>query len=148
MSLINLGLCYAEGFGVEKDYAKAAKCYRMAGSSVALGVCYAEGLGVEKDMVKAEDLLRKGGAFYFLERYWIPSEVIMWMRKAGEKYGNINCQRELGDIYKSGRIVAQDLQEAVKWYRKAAEQGDPRAQYELAGYYARGEELHRTKSRR
>ena len=35
--------------------------------------------------------------------------------------------------------MKQDKQEAVKWYRKAAEQGDPDAQCNLGRCYANGE---------
>ncbi len=73
-SLINLGLCYAEGFGLEKDLVKAVKCYKLAAkdSSVArlaLGFCYAEGLGVEKDMVRAEDLYKKNHWGYLVSAH-------------------------------------------------------------------------------
>jgi uncharacterized protein len=36
-------------------------------------------------------------------------------------------------MYETGQGVAQDYAEAVKWHRKAAEQGDPRAQHNLGG---------------
>jgi hypothetical protein len=35
--------------------------------------------------------------------------------------------------------VLQDHKEALRWYRKAANQGDAAAQYNLAGMYATGE---------
>ena len=35
--------------------------------------------------------------------------------------------------------MAQNKEEAVKWYRKAAEQGDADAQNSLGYYYERGE---------
>ena len=39
----------------------------------------------------------------------------------------------------NGQGVKQDKQEAVKWYRKAAEQGDPDAQCNLGVCCANGE---------
>lgn len=41
--------------------------------------------------------------------------------------------------YYEGRGVARDMEQAVAWYRKAAEQGDPRAQYNLGVCYELGQ---------
>ena len=43
--------------------------------------------------------------------------------------GNADAQYNLGVMYYNGRGVRQDYAEAVKWYRQAAEQGYPQAQY-------------------
>ena len=50
-----------------------------------------------------------------------------------------NAQNILGTMYNSGRGVTQNHQEAVKWYRLAADQGDALAQCNLAHMYKRGE---------
>jgi TPR repeat protein len=42
-------------------------------------------------------------------------------------------------MYYNGWGVPQDYSEAVKWYRKAAEQGDVIAQYNLGDMYCTGE---------
>jgi TPR repeat protein len=42
-------------------------------------------------------------------------------------------------FYAKGRGVPQDDAEAVKWYRKAAEQGDANAQYNLGQGYGDGQ---------
>ena len=41
-------------------------------------------------------------------------------------------------MYVTGVGVPQDAAEAVPWYRRAAEQGDARAQYNLGGMYREG----------
>ena len=41
-------------------------------------------------------------------------------------------------MYKEGRGVPQDYAEALKWYRKAAEQGDGLAQTHLGNIYLNG----------
>ncbi len=41
------------------------------------------------------------------------------------------AQNNLGWMYQEGKGVQQDDAEAVKWYRKAAEQGNAEAQYRL-----------------
>ena len=45
----------------------------------------------------------------------------------------------LGESYAEGKGVPQDYAEAVKWFRKAAEQGSATAQYSLGWCYAEGE---------
>jgi TPR repeat protein len=47
------------------------------------------------------------------------------------KQGHASAQAQLGFMYAYGKGVRQDAAEAVKWYRKAAEQGDPHAQFIL-----------------
>jgi len=42
-------------------------------------------------------------------------------------------------MYANGRGIPQNDAEAVKWYRKAAEQGDASAQYNLGYKYVQGE---------
>ncbi|MCC5988919.1 MAG: sel1 repeat family protein, partial [Pararhodobacter sp.] len=55
----NLGVMYAEGLGVDLDYAEAVRWYRAAAeqgyarAQTNLGVMYAEGLGVTLDIVEA-----------------------------------------------------------------------------------------------
>jgi TPR repeat protein len=41
-------------------------------------------------------------------------------------------------MYQRGEGVEQDYSEAVRWFRLAAEQGDPDAQYNLATMYDQG----------
>ena len=41
-------------------------------------------------------------------------------------------------MYKNGDGVPQDLEEAVRWYRLAAEQGNGLAQIVLGGMYYKG----------
>lgn len=48
-------------------------------------------------------------------------------------------QEGLADLFASGEGVEQDKAEAVRWWRKAAEQGDTMVQLRLGGAYERGE---------
>ncbi|MGD0364841.1 MAG: tetratricopeptide repeat protein, partial [Bryobacteraceae bacterium] len=48
-------------------------------------------------------------------------------------------QHDLGDLYRHGQEIPQDHGEAVKWSRKAAEQGLADAQYRLGLAYYNGE---------
>lgn len=47
-------------------------------------------------------------------------------------HGILQIQNNLGNRYCNGEGVPQDFAEAVKWYRKSAEQGYGLAQYWLA----------------
>ena len=51
--------------------------------------------------------------------------------------GNLkgNAQYNIGGMYEFGLGVTEDYAEAAKWYRKAAEQGDARAQNYLGLIY-------------
>ncbi len=49
--------------------------------------------------------------------------------------GDAWAQRCMGDCYKDGRGLAKDELEAVKWYRLAADQGDPVAQLAMSVHY-------------
>lgn len=48
---------------------------------------------------------------------------------------------DLGDKHYYGIGVEQNYAEAVKWYRKAAEQGNAKAQYNLGSCYYNGKAL-------
>ncbi len=49
--------------------------------------------------------------------------------------GDVAAQQALAQCYENGDGVPPDAQEAEKWYRKAAEQGDAESQQWLAIYY-------------
>ena len=58
---------------------------------------------------------------------------------AKAKAGDAESQFILGNMYDRGRGVPKDEKEAVKWYRKAAEQGYAKAQHQLGVMYDKGE---------
>ncbi len=60
--------------------------------------------------------------------------------KAQAESGNVDAQYQLAGMYAKGTGVAADQAEAVKWYRKVAEQNDRRGQSMLGVMYtnARG----------
>ncbi len=60
--------------------------------------------------------------------------------RAGADKGDAKAQYELGRAFFSGALgVAKDEAEAVKWFRKAAEQNVADAQYNLGVCYANGQ---------
>ncbi len=152
------GTALANGWGVEKDLAKAAEWYTKAakngnaGGQVKLGVCYFSGRGVEKDKSKAIELWRNAaeqgnadaqcllGTCYAhgtgVEKDM--AKAVEWFTKAAEQ-GVADAQHNLGWCYEFGAGVEKDMAKAVEWYMKAAEQGDANAQCNLGGCYANGE---------
>ncbi len=52
--------------------------------------------------------------------------------------GDHRAMYALGSMYAAGHGVPMDLQEALKWFRKAAGFGRPDAQYKIGVMYARG----------
>src|ERR1700677_614732 len=61
------------------------------------------------------------------------------IRAKAEK-GDAKFQGYLGDAFYFNALgVAQDYVEAVKWYRKAAEQNDARVQFNLGICYDKGQ---------
>ena len=143
LAQFNLGDCYAFGGGVTKDYVEAVKWYRLAaerghaGAQNSLGDCYYFGNGVAKSEVVAR----------------------RWYRLAAQQ-GHAGAQNKLGEgsdfggdaVYDDeeapifeddadkvtptlkGVVTAEDV-ERVNWYRKAAQQGDPIAQFHLGWHY-------------
>lgn len=102
------------------------------------------------------EMYNKGWDAYNTKNY---SEAVKWYRKAAEQ-GYAIAQITLASCYKKGQGVTQNHSEAVKWYRtagsnkgrndtffletvewfrKAAEQGDPNAQFNLGWCYANGQ---------
>ena len=128
-----LGFAYDWGYGVEKDLEEAAKWYHKAAEQghadahYALGLAYYNGYGVEQDYMKAAEWFRKaadkghGESEYDLELAY----------QEAAKQGNVDAQYELGVMHSNGNFVEKDLEEAVKWFRKAADKGHKKAEEEL-----------------
>ena len=53
--------------------------------------------------------------------------------------GDANSQVVFGSCYSTGKGVAKDYVEAVKWFRKAAEKGNAVGQSHVGGAYYKGE---------
>jgi TPR repeat protein len=121
---VMLGTLYSNGWGVAKDYTKAAAWFRRAATQedacgeTQLGVLYQSGNGVAKNYATAMN----------------------WYQKAAS-LGDESAQALLGDIYFDGLGVRQDYAAAAGWYQKAANGGDPDSQFKLGLMYQRGQGL-------
>ena len=59
--------------------------------------------------------------------------------KVKAEAGDATAQHNLGVVYRDGGGGLKDLKEAVKWFRKAADQGLAVSQYNLGAMYANGQ---------
>jgi TPR repeat protein len=137
--------------GISTDDVEASKWYQLAADQSCgeaqfyLAMMFRAGRGVPQDnglAVKWHGLSRENGFGYDLREY---DEVYlstpgpeMYMEEA--KGGDMWAQEALGDMYYSGKGVERDLEEAVKWYLLAAEQGLKRSAFMLGIIYAKKKE--------
>lgn len=116
-----IGVFYAEGIYVKKNFEEAIKWYRQAALSgnimaqANLGNKYYFGEGVEQDI----------------------SQAIKWWSLAADQ-GNDTAQTNLGDCYFEGEGVDIDYEKAVSLFEKAAIQDNDWAQIKLATCYRKG----------
>ena len=116
-----LGILYALGKGVARDYDYAAKLlHRSAESGLPeaqydYGVLCDKGLGVPRDS----------------------AEAARWYGKAAQQ-GHPPAALNLGYAYAEGLGVVRNLPEAARWFRRAAEAGLVNAQFNLAYMYEQG----------
>ena len=153
-----LGVSYENAIGVAKDQAEAVNWFRKsaeqgdAEGQHNLGWCYANGAGVPTDHFEAWKWLNRAAAqksrealrrLNALEIFMSPEQLQMARELDGAqllaKEGDVIGHYGLGVFYSYGRGVPQDHAEAVKWFRKAADQGFAPAQYSLGSHYARGD---------
>jgi TPR repeat protein len=67
-------------------------------------------------------------------------EINFYTLRAKAFLGDPKAQSYLGWSYQIGHFpLKQDYSEALKWYRRAAEQGDKEATYQVGGLYCSGE---------
>jgi hypothetical protein len=68
----------------------------------------------------------------------VGGDVVFWLRFAAER-GHSEAQANLGILLAQGsKGVTKDMTEALKWFEKAAKQGNPTAQYNAAVCYLHG----------
>ena len=67
--------------------------------------------------------------------------------QAKAESGDVQAANTLGEMYAGGREGRRDYGEAVKWYRKAADNGLAKAQYNLGVLYEIGQGVPRDESK-
>ena len=145
-----------------KDYETAVKCFSLAAeqgdaeAQFMLGYCCKAGIGVEANEAEAEKWFHKAAeqgdqsAAKLLEvpkllkaiedndENTIREITESWMKDVRRK-----ATEENDRMAQLGLAVSQEnkgnMSAAIKWYRKAAENGDHLAQYRLGNFYDKGE---------
>ena len=156
-AMCSLGLMYARGQGVSKDYDAAASWFVRAheqhhtGATYFLGKMHATGVGLSKDSNKAKSYFEECsgvdvraqyelGILYFnddqIRHDYVKSAE--WMEKAA-KNGHAEAQFMLGQFYKNGVGVDKDADEAVRWLTAAALNRHTGAQILLGNMYRLGD---------
>ena len=62
-------------------------------------------------------------------------KAVVQLNKNAAAQGSVEAANNLGIMYNFGRGVQQDYAEAAKWYRRAADQGNAKAQGTLGARY-------------
>jgi len=159
-SQYNLGLAYFNGQGVPQDYAQAVVWIRKVAEQGKGNSSVPDWIRRVKEELctRAQDALGRAYAY----GHGVPqdyTQAAAWYRMAAEK-GNLDAQRDLGDLYDHGGIMKmvdvpgvgkrlvkddgggafpKDFALAAIWFRKAAEQGDAYSQCNLGALYANGQ---------
>ena len=107
----NYGRCYYEGCGVPRDLKQAVFWLLKA---------------VEQNNTDAEYLLASL-YYHYVDVQDIEKSITLYQRAASK--GHTESQLKLGILYNEGYDIKQDFSQAAFWYSKAAEQGNPSAQY-------------------
>ena len=130
----NLGTMYYAGKGVDQDYNQAFNWFEKAAiqdyaqAQNSMGIMYENGQGTEKDIKQAirwyTKAIKQGNGAANVK-----------LQDLVDKINDADQQQELGDMFYAGTDVDQDYKTALKWYIKAAEQGDSVHQYYLGNKY-------------
>jgi TPR repeat protein len=115
MALNMVGRCYDLGWGTVIDKARAAECYRVAAER-----------GLDWAMYNYATLLTLGEGVAE-DR----AEALRWFDKAAS-LGNAKAINFIGSFHEDGWVVARDMETAADCYRRAAEGGDFRGQFNHA----------------
>ena len=129
-----LGRAYETGHGKAKDEEEALRWYDKAGENgeVAAKKC-AESLRQKRQMAESTRLAIKA----FKDKNWYDGFRYSQM---ADRENNSTIQFYIGVCYDSGYGGAsKDKSQALSWFRKAAENGDHAAQFNLGVMYANGD---------
>lgn len=159
-AIAELGLHYAHGRGVKKNFSKSLELLRKSvklGNPYAmsnLGAMYANGSGVPKDFAKAKGLfIQAADQKDATAEYWLGvlyaegwgvqqsfDEARKWLERALAS-GDPDGASRIGYLYEEGVGVPKNPAEAMKWYVLGAEKNSPEAHYLVAYYVDEGERI-------
>lgn len=152
ISMYNLGYYFDNGYNVKRDYMVAYDYYRMAAeqnhtnAQAELGWMYEKGNGVSQDYYKSAywyDLAAKNNhlvAMINLGNHYMNGNGVECNKEKGfSLYMKAYALRKndesvstllylIANSYEFGNGVPKDCQEALRWYERARDAGDPDAQ--------------------
>jgi len=152
ISMYNLGYYFDNGYNVKRDYMVAYDYYRMAAeqnhtnAQAELGWMYEKGNGVSQDYYKSAywyDLAAKNNhlvAMINLGNHYMNGNGVECNKEKGfSLYMKAYALRKndesvstllylIANSYEFGNGVSKDCQEALRWYERARDAGDPDAQ--------------------
>jgi len=136
----NLGLMFRLGRGVDQDKVEAVNWYRKAAKQenpsalFNLAAAYYNGDGVGVDDVAAD-------AWFLLAQNFGSQPAAEAAKRMKEEVGHSQSAafEKIGDMYQKGDDLQQSSSKAVDWYRKAAENGEGRAQMKLVSVLLQGQ---------
>lgn len=139
-ALSALGECYENGAGTPRNYAEAAKYYRLAAdkefadAKFLLGELYRKGLGVKRDYKEALRLFEsasgqglawgyrgQAGAYYRGEGVKRDYSLALELYTKAAEMGDQESMFMLGQMFEQGLGTNKDPIAARKWYRQAAD---------------------------
>jgi len=111
----DVGICYMDGNGVERNNSKAMAWFRKAA-----------GLGEPEAIHRLGVLYEKEKDYDEAMKLYLKATIL----------GNTRAMTNLGYLYINGYGMEKDPVEAMRWYRRAADLGDPLAMRNLGiSYY-------------
>ena len=141
-----LGDCYYFGTGTPKELRKAFEWYEKSAAQnnakgqFNLGYCYYSGKGTAQNFEKAFVLFQKSSKQGYMRATYALGECYFYGQGTAQNYSAArecfyraaqadvaDAQRRLGECYEHGYGTIASREEAITWYRKAAEQGDDNA---------------------
>ena len=153
-AMFNVGLLTAKGFGVERDFAKAAEWMQKAADEEdedakacvdeyrkladATEKAIAGDAQAQADL--ASGLMKLSGSLIQAGEDKDFEESVMWAEKAVAQ-GCPDGYWILALAYHHGRGVAQDIDKAIEIYQKGADAGNAPCQYNLGCQYMSGENI-------
>lgn len=154
---IELGLNYAKGTGVAKDYATARQWFQHAADQndargqYYLGLMHERGYAVQRNYATAVNWYRKAA-----EQNYPPAEIAMarmnahglgvprdlaqrdtWLMRAADQ-NSPQAQHILGNIYRLGQGVPKEPATAAHWYQRAVAQDFVPSEARLGLMYMHG----------
>jgi TPR repeat protein len=141
----DVALMYANGVGVAKDVEQAFAWTRSAAekghaqAQYLLGRAHHQGLGTPVDLRLAMAWYQRAAEHGSDKAVWNlakllaqaqPQAAFAYALEAARK-GHIDAEFAVGEHYRKGDVVQQDLMEAHRWTLAAAKKGSARAQYAM-----------------